>query len=153
MINILLGKNILRHLPDIFTNFYLLWRMPDHAPCRSLFLENLQARNMFKKRQHLLNLWQIWVIIDGEISSFRERFGKRNCFWGMLCNLFCGNIPLAFYIYLQNGLDFLIEIWSSSPSFNRSILTPLYLNFWNSVHAQITITRYYIIFPNFLAWH
>lgn len=45
--------------------------------------------------------------------------------------------------------NFLVKFWNSDQGFTRSILTPFWLKFEISAHAQITITRYDILFKNF----
>ena len=43
----------------------------------------------------------------------------------------------------------LLQFWGSDPSFNRDILTLLYLKFQTLEHAQIAIARYYFQ----ISWH
>ena len=45
--------------------------------------------------------------------------------------------------------NLLIKFWGSDPSFNRDILTLLYLKFQTLEHAQIAIARYYFQ----ISWH
>lgn len=57
-------------------------------------------------------------------------------------------IQSAFWVCLQNGLEFFNEILNLS--FNRDILLR-YLEVETSVHAEIVTTHYYILFTDFLA--
>ena len=66
------------------------------------------------------------------------------------CAFYFVEIQSAFWLYLQNGLEFLIKFCSSHPSFNRNIFRSLHLKFKTSAHAYIAITYYFVLFTNFL---
>ena len=67
----------------------------------------------------------------------------------LLLNIFV-EIQSVFFYNFRTDWKFLIKVSSSDPSFNRNILRFLYLKFKTSAHAQISITYYYVSFPNFL---
>ena len=53
-----------------------------------------------------------------------------------------GEFSLYFVHIFITDWDFLTKFGSSDPSFNRSILTLLYLQFETSTHAQIEVIHY-----------
>ena len=58
-----------------------------------------------------------------------------------------------YFVYIfRTDWNFLTKFGSSDPSFNRRILTLLYLKFEAFAHAQIAINHYYILLTSFLTW-
>ena len=53
----------------------------------------------------------------------------------------------------RTARNFFSKFRNSDGSFNRNILTLLRLKFETSVHTQIAITRYDILFTNFLTYY
>ena len=75
----------------------------------------------------LKNFFQQYQFLYQDLH-FRE-FLKLNNASLSLFAIFSLIVFLELYLYLQNGMEFLIIFCSSDPSFNRNILTFLYLQF------------------------
>ena len=77
------------------------------------------------------------------------------CHFHPLCIPLHGNIPLCgnavcnFFILSYCTANFLTKFCSSDPSFNRNILTPLYLKSEHLHMHNYAITRLYILYTSF----
>ena len=65
-------------------------------------------------------------------------------FEGMCIPLRGNAICILFISFFRTDWNFLIKFCNSDPSFNRKILTSLYLKFKTSAHAHIAITYYFL---------
>ena len=57
--------------------------------------------------------------------------------------------PYFVHIF-RTDWNFFTKLGSSDPSFSWTKLTPLYLKFETSAHAQITVIHYYMLFTSSL---
>ena len=65
----------------------------------------------------------------------------------------CGNSVYVLFIIFKIACKFLTKFWYSGQMFSSDIFTLLCLKSEKSAHAQLAITRLYILFANFMTWY
>ena len=70
--------------------------------------------------------------------------------WGTGMDSASWKLSLHFAYIFRIARNFSIKIWNSYQSFDKNILTTLYLKSEMSAHAKIAINLYHILFTNFL---
>ena len=73
-------------------------------------------------------------------------------FFGPLCIPLRGNAVCNLFIFSYCTANFLTKFCSSDPSFNRNILTSLYLKSEHLRMRNYAITRLYILYTSFTTW-
>ena len=86
-------------------------------------------------------------IFQGFSILIRNRFPP---FYFNPCTFHFVEIGTVFCLYTQSGLKFLAKLCCSDPSFNRNVLSSLYIKFEISSHAQL---RDYSFIPTIYKFH
>ena len=118
------------------------------------FKEQVDRLNLFELANQFYYENEHYFYIFGKfnIRDFRRKFIENAAVGTQLSNQRCRsakNQTWYFSIYRTNW-NFLMKFCSSDPSFNRNVLTYLYLEFKIFAHAPIAVSHYFVLFTNFL---